>query len=104
MLTIQNSHRQNEEITMLARPTQSKRLLSHIIAEIGVTRLNTSIFFRAPFRPRSCFDSTPSAALWAAVSRMTPGFLLNYRPRGSSCATSGGNKIKYPEFPIAVKV
>jgi 2-methylcitrate dehydratase len=33
MLTIQNSHRQNEEITMSDHPTQSKRLLSHIIAE-----------------------------------------------------------------------
>src|SRR3989441_6289506 len=33
MLTIQNSHRQNEEITMSDRPTQSKRLLSHTIAE-----------------------------------------------------------------------
>jgi hypothetical protein len=30
--------------------------------------------------------------------------LCRYRPRGSSCATSGGNRIKYPESPIAVKV
>src|SRR5881397_1089970 len=33
MLTIQNSHRQNEEITMSDRPSQSKSLLSHTIAE-----------------------------------------------------------------------
>src|SRR5881628_719236 len=33
MLTIQNSHRQNEEVTMSDRPTQSKRLLSYVIAE-----------------------------------------------------------------------
>ena len=33
MLTIQNSRRQNEEITMSDRPTESKRLLSRVIAE-----------------------------------------------------------------------
>jgi hypothetical protein len=38
MLTIQNSRRQNEEITMLDRPTQSKRLLSHTIAEGAYSR------------------------------------------------------------------
>jgi hypothetical protein len=38
MLTIQSSQRQNEEITMLDRPTQSKRLLSHMIAEGAYSR------------------------------------------------------------------
>jgi hypothetical protein len=33
MLTIQNSHRQNEEIITSHQPTESKRLLSHTIAE-----------------------------------------------------------------------
>ena len=33
MLTVQNSRRQNEEITMSDRPTESKRLLSRVIAE-----------------------------------------------------------------------
>jgi hypothetical protein len=41
---------------------------------------------------------------WLGSGRRTPGFLLNYRPRGRACATSGGNRIKYPESPIAVKV
>src|SRR5947207_14932834 len=33
MLTVQNSRRQNEEITMSDRPTESKRPLSYVIAE-----------------------------------------------------------------------
>ena len=124
MLTIQNSRRQNEEITMSDRPTEPKRLLSHVIAEWACA-LKSEHLSPAAIQAAKLFwfDSIGSAlggsqqddvrillrhyrALSGGrgdVNAFAWSGLCHYRPRGRS-GPPGACRIKYPESPIAVKL
>ena len=110
---------------MAHQPTESKRLLSHSNAEwacalkyehlspeaiqaakllwfdsigyaLGGSQQDNARILLRDYRAMSLAARATSTRLLAGLCR--------YRPRGRSCATSGGNRTKYPESPIAVKL
>ncbi len=78
-----------KETDMSQPTTESKRLLSHVIAEWACATEIRSIFRRRRFRQRNCFGSIPSAARWVGASRKTPKILLkHYRAMAGENASS----------------
>src|SRR3989441_5985690 len=94
MLTIQNSHRQNEEITMSDRPTQSKRLLSHTIAEWACSLKYEHLSPEAIQAAKLFWFDSIGCALGGSQQDDAKILLKHYRAMSATADSSGGEGVK----------
>src|SRR6266581_7869446 len=90
MLTIQNSHRQNEEITMSDRPSQSKSLLSHIIAKWACSLKYEHLSPEAIQAAKLFWFDSIGCALGGSQQDDAKILLKHYRAMSATVDSSGG--------------